>query len=435
MKELSLEMIDRFHEAYAEAEDAKVLNSAMAKTRFADLAFVPMNAAKLNGDFAIELKTRGITAQQQSGRCWMFAALNIMREIVAEKCNLKDFELSQNYITFFDKLEKANNFFESVIAYADEDLTSQRMQYIYRAVEDGGFWCMAVDLIKKYGIVPKSANPESYQSEHTADFLRYINLLVKKDALELRELVLSGQDPQPRKEEMLAEVYKAECIAFGEPVRSFHFEYRDKDDNYHQVRNMTPQQFYEEYVGMALDNYVAVINEPMKGRKMDNPIVFHSSANMADKDLFALNISMDALEDLCLKQLRDGEPIWFACDVLAYSARKEGILDPDSFRYNELLGGVDLSMTKTERLESRVSMANHAMLLTGVNFDENGQPDRWKIENSWGKDVGKDGFFVASETYFRDYVYEAVINKKHFSAEQLAMLEKEPVIVNGWDEE
>ncbi|MCR5743931.1 MAG: C1 family peptidase [Lachnospiraceae bacterium] len=435
MKELTLGQIEKFHEDYKEEKGAPVLNSAMAKTALADLAFVPMNAAKLNGDFEIELKTRGITAQQKSGRCWMFAALNIMREIVAEKCNLKNFELSQNYITFYDKLEKANNFFESVIANPDEDLSSQKMQYIYQAVQDGGFWGMAVDLIEKYGIVPKSANPESYQSEHTADFLKQINVLVKKDAVELRELVKAGVDPQPRKQEMLYEVYRAQCIAFGEPVREFNFEYRDKDDNYHAYKNLTPKKFYEEFVGMSLKDYVAVINEPTSNKKMNTPVVFHSSANMADKDLFALNISMDDLEELCVKQLRDGEPIWFACDVLSSSARKEGILDTDSFRFGELLGGVDLSMSKKDRLESRVSMANHAMLLTGVNFDENGVPERWRVENSWGKEVGRDGYFVASEKYFREFVYEAVINKKHMTDEQLSWLLREPVVLNGWEEE
>jgi len=434
-KELSLKTIDTFAKKYGKETQVEVLNAAMAKTELADLAFVPMNAAKLRGDFSLEIKTRGITAQEKSGRCWMFAALNIMREMIAEKCNLKEFELSANYITFFDKLEKANNFLESIILYATEDVNSQAMLYTLDGVSDGGFWGMAVDLIKKYGIVPKSVQPESYQSNHTDKFLKLINHLLKKDAMELRAMVKAGKDPRKRKEEMLYEIYRAECIAFGEPVKSFHFEYRDKEEKFHSIRNITPKEFYDRFIGMELDEYVAVINEPTANKPLNTPITFHSTANMAEKNMYALNLSMKDLESLCIKQLKGGEPVWFACDVLSYSARKEGVLDPDSFRYEELLGGVDFYMPKKERLELRSSAANHAMLLCGVNFDEKKHPERWKIENSWGKDVGENGYYVASEKYFQEFVYEAVIHKKYMTKTQLGYLKKKPVEIAGWEEE
>ncbi len=435
MKGLSKETIASFRDAYDKDAQAHVLSAAAAKTELKNIAYVPGNAARLNGAFSIELKTRGITAQQKSGRCWMFACLNIMREIVAEKLHLKEFELSQNYITFYDKLEKANNFLEMIIANADKPVNDQMMQYILRGIDDGGYWGMAVDLIKKYGAVPKSAVPETYQSDHTDEFMTLINKLLKKDAMELRQRVQKGEDVSKRKEEMLAEVYKAECIAFGEPADTFDFAYRDEKNEYHIDRNLNPMSFYEKYIGMSLDDYTAVINEPTDNKKMDTPVVFHSMGNMADHDLFALNVNEEEMEALCVKQLEGGEPLWFACDAGAYGARKEGVWDPDSFEYDGLLGGVDLSMPKKDRLELRSSAATHAMLLTGVNFDENHKPDRWKIENSWGKENGRDGYYVCSEAYFKEYVYEAVVNKKYFSKEQLEMLKKEPVVIQGFEEE
>ena len=435
LKDITKDLLARWRADYDRDASAHVLNAALAKTDMAELAYVPMNGAKLKGGFSIEVKTRGITAQRKSGRCWMFAALNILRERVAEKCHLEEFELSQNYLTFYDKLEKANNFLEMVIEHASEPLNTQRMRYVLRAMDDGGFWCEAVDLIEKYGVVPKQVNPESYQSEHTDLFLKTINRLLRKDAMELRELVQQGKDPYARKQEMLAEVYKAECIAFGQPVKQFDFAYRDKDEAYHCDRNLTPKAFYEKYVGQDLREYVPIINEPTSDKELHAPVAFHAIENMYGRDMKALNLPQEELEELCLKQLKDGEPIWFACDAGAFGARKEGVWDPASVQYEQLLGGFDLSMPKGAGLEYRSYASNHAVLLTGVNLDADGQPDRWKIENSWGEDVGEKGYFVCSEAYFRAYGYEAVIQKKHLSEEQKQMLEKPPILVNAWDED
>lgn len=435
MKEITKDILKEFGAAYDKNKEAHVLNAALAKTDMAELAYVPMEGAKLKGDFSIELKTRGITAQMRSGRCWLFAALNILREEVAEKCNLEMFELSQNYVTFYDKLEKANNVLQMAIDHAKEPVNGQLMKYVLQGMTDGGYWCEAIDLIEKYGVVPKTVNPESYQSEHTYRFLETINKLLIRDAAELREMVLAGKDPYTRKKEMMEEVYRAECIAFGKPVETFDFEYRDKDKKYHIERNLTPLDFYRKYIKTKLTDYMPVINEPVSDRKINWPVEFHGITNMTGKNMRALNLSMDDLEELCIKQLKAGEAIWFACDAGAFGSRKDGVWDPDSVKYEELLGGFDTFMEKGKRLEYGISSANHAMLLTGVTFDENGKPTRWKIENSWGKDAGDNGYFVCSEKYFREYVYEAVINTKHFTEEQKEMLKKEPIFINAWDED
>ena len=296
-----------------------------------------------------------------------------------------------------------------------------------------GYWDMAVDLVKKYGMVPESVMPDSYQSCHTETFRKMFMTLVRKDALELRRLVLEGIDPQGRREEMLAELYRVESIAFGLPVESFDFSWRGKDGKFHEEYGITPKQFYEKYIGLDLGQYITITNHPTDALPMDHYYQFHYIGSMAESNIVNLNLTQQELEDLCIAQLKDGEAVWFGCDSGTFGDRAKGVWDPDSLNYEGILGGVDLSMTKKDRLMSHDSFATHAMILVGVNFDQDGTPNRWKIENSWGEDVGKKGYFVCSEKYFREFVYEAIINKKHLSAEQLAMLDKQPVTINPWE--
>lgn len=435
MKQITEEFLAKARAEYLADKQGQVLHHALAKTEMADLAYVPEAAAKLKGTFAVEVKTNGITAQEKSGRCWLFAALNILREVAARNLNLEKFELSQNYLTFYDKLEKANNFLQMCIDHADKPIKGQQMQYVLQGMSDGGYWSQVADLIDKYGVVPKQVQPETFQSEHTASYISTINKLLRKDAYELRELVKAGKDPYTRKEQMLAEVYKAQCIAFGQPVDTFDFEYTDKDKKYHCLRNLTAKSFFEQYVGPVLKDFMPVTNEPVENRPMNTLFTFHGIENMVGRDMVALNLSQPELEELCVKQLKDGQAIWFACDAGAFGARKEGVWDQDSVDYAGLLGGFDISMPKGAGLDYNAIYPNHAMLLTGVNFGADGQPDRWKIENSWGKDVGDDGYFVCSEHYFKELVFEVVIDKKHFTPAQLALLDQAPVAIHAWEED
>ncbi len=433
MKAITKELLNRMEQDYDRNPHFRTLNATLARTEIKDLAYIPANAARLKKDFSIEIETHGITAQEKSGRCWAFACLNLMREKVMENCNLDSFELSGNYIAFYDKLEKANNMLEMAIEYADRPLDDRMMEYIINGVWDGGYWSMDVDLVKKYGIVPKEVFPESYQSTHTEKFMFLLNNLLRKDFCILREQMEMGNDVTGLKEEMLSEIYQMECIAFGKPVSTFNFEYRDKDGIYHSVESITPQEFYDEFIGLDLDAYVMVCSEPTYKKKFDQHYIFHYSGSMAESDVDYINISNDQLEDLCIKMLEDGEPVWFSCDALTYGDRQEGVWDPKSFDYNGLFGGIEFDLPRENRIDYQTSRGNHAMLLTGVNLDSKGLPDRWKIENSWGGEVGKNGYFVASEEYFQEYVYEAIILKKYLNADQLALLESEPQRLNPWE--
>ncbi len=434
MGTITKELLNRYRKNVKKDEKIPVLNAAMARTEIKDLAYLPTKAAKLNGEFEVNLKTHGITAQRKSGRCWLFATMNIMREKVMEKTGLEKFELSGNFLSFYDKLEKANNFLEMVIANADKDMDDRMTDYIFSGIGDGGYFEMARDLVKKYGVVPKECMPESYQSEHTDKLDEITNTLLKKDAMLLRKAVKDNKDAKKLKEKFLEEIYRINVIAFGEPVESFDFSYRDKDGkNFHEDKNITPKEFYDKYVGEELDKYITVVNEPMEKRKMYQVYTVHHSCCMTDKTLHSLNLPMDELETMAIKQLKDNTPVWFACDVGAFGDRKEGVLDPDSFSYEGLLGGITFDQDKGTRLISRSSGANHAMVLVGVNFDKNKTPNRWKIENSWGKDVGKDGYFVCSEKYFKEFVYEVIVKKEYLSKKAKDALNRPAIELLPWE--
>lgn len=430
---ITTDMIQKIQDAWNRNPQVRVLQSAASKTMLSDIAYVPGKAAALEGPFSLELETGGATNQKKSGRCWLYAAMNIMRKIVAKQCNLKEFELSGNYLAFWDKLEKCNDFLELVIAGAGQPMEDRENEQIFRGIGDGGYWDMAVRLIKKYGVVPAWIMPETYQSENTSQLMDKVNTLLRKDGLELRKWIGQGRDVRARKEEMLGELYQVFCICFGQPVSEFDFEYRDRDNRYHADRHLTPFTFYEKYIGMALDDYITICNEETERKPLYRCYTFHYAGSMAGEDQRFLNLPMPDVKSLMLRQMEDGEPVWFSCDSDQGADRKAGIWDPDSFDYGAILGGLDLSMTKTERLISRESRLDHAMIMVGVNLDEAGNPNRWKIENSWGTENGRKGYFVASDAYVDEFVYQAIIHKKYLDEKQLAAYEAEPVALNPWE--
>lgn len=431
MQPISNEDLAYYQEKYAQKKTT-LTPSIFENAELCDIAFVSQNADKLNGDFTIEIPTMDVTWQMKSGRCWLFACLNILREEIAKNCHLKQFALSANYLSFYDKLEKANNVLEMVIENYDQDLDTRMMEYILDGFGDGGYWQMAKDLVNKYGVVPASAMAETYQSNHTERYLKLLKSLLRKDAKILREKCRQNEDVSELKQEMMAEIYQMNCLAFGEPVSRFHFEYRDDEGNYHSERNITPIEFYEKYVHIDLDDYITITNLPTDHKPLNTHYAFHYIGSMANRDIECLNLGIEEIEDLCISQLADDKPVWFDCDSGVYGHRQKGVWDPDSFCYDKIFGGIDFTMDKESRIMYKDSWGTHAMILTGVNLDENGEPDRWKIENSWGKDVGKNGYFVCSKKYFREYVYGAVILKQYLTDEQKALLDQDPIQLDPW---
>lgn len=387
--------------------------------------------------FSIDLDTGKVTNQKQSGRCWMFAALNTLRHDLRLRYGLADdFELSQNYTFFWDKLEKSNYFYENILKTADLPTSDRKVSWLLATPQqDGGQWDMIMGLIEKYGVVPKSAMPETHNSSASSEFNSVLNLKLRKDAVELRELVASGASEaelEARKEKMLTEVYRMAAYSFGEPPATFDFEYRDKDKNYHRDANLTPKEFFDKYLGWNTKDYISVINGPTADKPFNHMYTVEMLGNVVNgREVRHLNVDMDTFKKLAIKQLEAGESVWFGCDVGQSSDRKAGIMDTELYHRDQLFD-VDLAMSKGERLDYGESLMTHAMVLTGVDLVD-GEPKKWKVENSWGDKVGTNGFFVMTDDWMNEYCYQIVINKNFLPDELKEVLHEEPKILAPWD--
>lgn len=434
-KGISTEQLSAFDKSYAESPLCRAMTNALYKTSVKDVSFHPAALAQSQFAFSIDLPTLPVTDQKSSGRCWIFSALNVLREVVAKKCNLQQFELSQNYIAFWDKFEKSNYMLESVIALADRPIDDRVLcQVLTTGVQDGGQWDMFVNLVEKYGVVPKAAMEETYQSSNTRDMNALLNAKLRQCAARLRSTVRAGGDAETQKQEMLAEIYRFLCMCFGQPPQTFDFTYVDRDKQYHRVRDLTPHAFYNQYIGLKLrEDYVSIINSPTADKPFGRSYTVDFIGNVAEgAPIRYYNLPMDTMRALIVRQLSDGEPVWFGSDVGKRGERERGLWSTECYDYAGTFG-MDFTMTKGERLDYRESAMNHAMVITGVDLDENGQPMKWKIENSWSDEHGEKGYYQMSADWFDQFVYQAVIHKKYLTQAQLAEAASEPIHLQPWD--
>lgn len=436
-KPVTGEQLGKFDENYQSSKLLKAMTNALAKNSVDTIASVPSAFQNTAFKFSIDIPTMEVTNQKQSGRCWIFSGLNVMREIIGKKCNIENFELSQNYIAFWDKFEKINYFLESIIDLADCPSDDRTVSYILSTgIQDGGQWDMLVSVVKKYGLVPKDAMEETYQSSHTRAMNGLIDTKLKQYAAALRKGFAFGKSRaalEAEKQKMLSELYGFLCANFGVPPKAFDFEYVDRDKNYVCRRNMTPLAFYHEYIEDALDTCVSIINSPTKDKPFNRAYTVDYLGNVVGgTEIRYLNLQLDDFKKLVLAQLTDRQIVWFGSDVGKFGDRDVGIWDDKAYDYAAAFD-MSFELTKEDSLDYRQSAMNHAMVITGVNLDENGKPNRWKIENSWSDEKGKKGYYVMSDSWFDKYVYQAVVEKKYLSPAQLDALNAEPIHLNPWD--
>jgi bleomycin hydrolase len=356
---------------------------------------------------------------------------------VAKKCQLKSFELSQSYQMFWDKFEKSNYFLENVLETLEEPTDGRLIAWLMQApVNDGGQWDMFVNLVEKYGVVPKTVMPETYHSSQSRGMNSLITSKLRQDAIALRNRYQNGERSvdvlRSHKEEMLAEIYRLLVHFLGEPPTQFDFEYRDKDNVFHADPGLTPQTFFAKHVPVDLNEYVSVINAPTADKPYGRTYTVQYLGNVkGGRDVLYLNVESETLRELALAQLQDGEVVWFGCDVGKDSDRVSGVMDTALYDYQTALG-VPFHMTKAERLDYGQSQMTHAMVFTGVNL-VNGRPNRWKVENSWGTEPGNKGFFVMSDSWFDEHMYQVVVQRKYLSPALQAALKSEPIQLKPWD--
>ncbi|MFC7393556.1 aminopeptidase C [Scopulibacillus cellulosilyticus] len=438
MSELSEEMIEKYTQSLNETPINKVLKDAIMTNGINGAALDNNSIVAMNPVFSEEIETGEVANQKKSGRCWIFAALNTFRHKISERFNIKeDFELSQNYMMFWDKLEKSNYFLDSIIKTLEEPLDGRLLSWLLtHPQQDGGQWDMLVALVDKYGVVPKQVMPETYQSSQSKELNSILDAKLRQCARDLRQSYekegKSKKELEDAKINMLDDIYTILAFALGEPPKTFDFEYRDKEGDFHSDENLSPQGFFKKYVEKNLDDYVSIINAPTKDKPYNKTYTVKFLGNVVNgRQIKYLNVDMKTLKALALEQIKDGETVWFGCDVSRYSDRKIGILDPDLYDY-EAAFSTHFNLTKAERLDYKESMLTHAMVLTGVNLLD-GEPDRWKVENSWGEDVGHKGYFVMSDNWMDEYTYQIVINKKYLSGDLLKAWEQEPIELDPWD--
>ncbi|MBN2070991.1 MAG: C1 family peptidase [Candidatus Krumholzibacteriota bacterium] len=383
--------------------------------------------------FSDKVEAKGITNQKSSGRCWMFAGFNVMRPAVMERFKLDSFEFSENYLFFWDKLEKANMFLESVIETADRDIDDRTLQALLNnPVPDGGWWSYHVDLIEKYGVVPQCVSRETSHTSDTGRMNRVLNRMARADAAELRKMVSSGVGSDQigsRKMEMMKDFYRVLVLHMGEPPEEFVWKVKNKDDEIID-KKFTPVSFYKEAVGIDLGDYVTIIDYPAYG--YDRYYEIDYCRGIYDRpNMRFINLDIEELKKYSIRGIQEGEPVWFAADIGKENDVDEGVLAVDVYDYNTLLG-IDHDLTKAELVQYRGGAPNHAMVFVGVDLEDN-RPVKWRVENSWGTDRGDGGYWTMYDDWFGKYVFNVIVHKKHLPKSVLKLLDTEPEMIPAWD--
>ncbi|MFC2694714.1 MAG: C1 family peptidase [Lactobacillus sp.] len=431
--QLSLQEIADFSADFNANKQNAVVARAAQRSGVLEASFNDRVAGHLNQVFSTELPTENVTNQRHSGRCWLFATLNILRHNFGKKYNAKNFTLSQAYNFFWDKIERANIFYDMIIKSADKPLDDRGVRALLDdAGGDGGQWHMAISLVEKYGVVPSYAMPETFNTNDTTGFAGALGRKLKKDALVLRKLAQYGKKDELAKtrKRFLNEVYRMTAIAVGEPPKHFDLEYRDDKKGYHLDKDLTPLEFYHKYFDVDLSDYVVLTNAPDHEYNKLYAMPFEDNVAGA-YPIKLLNVPMEYLTHAAVAQLKDGEGVWFGNDVTRQMDRKTGYLDLNLYKMDDLFG-IDTHLSKKERLETGVGVVSHAMTLVGVDEDK-GHIRKWKVENSWGDKSGAKGFFTMSHDWFNEFVYEVVVHKKYLTPEQVKLAEGPAEELKPWD--
>lgn len=432
---LSTEHVDALHEGFSADPVLRRTQNAIARVSVDDIAIDHQRATALTTTVSNRIDDWKVTNQKKSGRCWLFAALNLLRAGAKESLGVKEFEFSQNYAMYFDKLERANYFLASILDTTELPEDDRLVAHLLRDVMgDGGQWDMAVNIFKKYGAVPKQAMPETESSSNTGRMNAVLCLLLRRGAGELRALNAAGDAAgvEAASERILTEVHRILTLHLGTPPTSFEWAYTDDSKAFHREGVLTPQEFLARYTTISLDEYVCLVDDPRTEHPKGGTLTVEHLGNvLGAAPVLYLNVDIGLAKRLAKETILDGEPVWFGCDVGPQMVRKDGIWDADLYDYAGLYSA-ELAMDKEARVRFGESAMTHAMLLTGVDVLE-GQTRRWRVENSWGDENGDQGFYTMADNWFDEYVFEVVVNKSRLSPELRQALEAEPLVLPAWD--
>ena len=432
---ISAEMLEQISKGYEGNASDKALRNALAVAPISTLAINAENAAMIDTHFSDRVKTKGITDQQSSGRCWLFTGLNVLRAKMIDKYDLPGMEFSQNYLFFYDQLEKANLFLQGVIDTKDLPFEDRKVDWLFsNPLSDGGQFTGVSNLITKYGLVPAEAMPETYQSNNTSQMAMLIKLKLRENGLDLREAAANGASAkklQAMKVEQLSEIYRMLALCLGEPVKEFEWIRCDKSNNIVSRKTYTPKSFYDEFIGEDLENnYIMIMNDPCREYGKVYEIDYDRHVYDGHNWVY-VNLPVERIKEMAIASIKDNTAMYFSCDVGKFANSKKGVLDINNFDYESLMG-VTFGMDKKERVQTHASGSSHAMTLIAVDMVD-GKPVKWMVENSWGPSAGYQGNYIMTDEWFNEYMFRLVVEKKYVPEDVLKMFEQTPVQLPAWD--
>ena len=426
----------RLRERFKADPGKRIAQNAVTRTSVDHIALNREVVNNTDHTFSTVLDDWKVTSQGQSGRCWAFAGLNLLRVGAMKKMNIKEFEFSQTYVLFWDKLERANYFLQAIIETAAQPLDDRTVSFLLdKPLEDGGQWTMFVALVKKHGLVPKAAMPETQSSSATRRMNQILLSILRQGARDLRAAHARGAsegDLQAAKQQVLADVYNILAIHLGTPPETVHWQWRDRNKEFQREEPMTPQEFAAKYVTLPLDEYVCLVHDPRPDNPPNRTYTVQYLGNVVGGDrVIYLNVDIDLMKRITRETIEDGEPVWFGCDVGKMMHRQLGLWDANLYELDALYG-VEFALDKADRLLYHDTLMTHAMLFTGVDVIDGGVR-RWRVENSWGEKNGVRGFFTMNDNWFAEHVFEIAAHRDRLPEELRPALELEPIVLPAWD--
>lgn len=414
-------------------------NALQQEGGIAKMAKVAGNPAALDTYFSNETKNEGITNQEGSGRCWLFTGLNMLRHHAAKKMQQPGLMFSQCYVFFYDQLEKSNLFLQAIIDTRKQNIDSQKVQWLLKnPLSDGGTYTGVADLVSKYGLVPAEVQPETYISNNTSEFDHHISRKLREIAINIREKSKNGASEKQLidyKDKQLKTIYYMLTLAYGQPVKTFTWAPRDKDGKCKsEPKQYTPLEFYHEWcsgAGNLLEDYVMLMNDP--SRPYNRVYEIDMDRHLYDgHNWLYLNLDIKDLSQCAINSIKDSTQLYFSCDVGKFLNKDNGLLDENNYNYQNLLG-TTFGMDKRQRIQTFDSGSSHAMTLMGVDLDKQGNPTKWKVENSWGPSYGHKGYLIMTDKWFQNYMFRVVVNKKYIPENILLLMKQKPIILPAWD--
>ena len=438
---LTTDDVDRLRNGFQMDASTRAIQNILTTTYdFKSLALNHQMDGTIDHVFKYRVDVSGITNQKKSGRCWMFTSMNVLRPSVMKQFNLTEFDFSHTYLYFWDLLEKSNLFLENIIATASKPFDDREVEHYFSApVEDGGVWNHYFNVGGKYGVVPASVMPETENSYHSEEMLSVLNEKLRVAGYALREqAVASGRSAadmrrlRETKQAALADVYRILALCIGEPPTEFEWRYTDADGRT-VTKKYTPKEFYDAITpaDYSPENYIMIMNDPTREYYKLYEISNYRNTIEGINWVY-LNLPNEDIKQAALKSIKNNEALYAACDVNKFLNRETGIMDPALYDYESLFG-VSLSMDKKARILTRQSSSEHAMTLIGVDTDDNDIPVKWQFENSWGTEIGHDGYLTFTDKWFDEYMFRFVIHRRYLNHEAIAALSTEHIVLPPWD--